>query len=117
MVSAIFLPLLDYGDLLYMNVPGGHYLKQLDSVFHSALRFITGCNYQTHHCTLYEKAALPSLHTRRSLNCFIYKSICCLTLSSLSLSFSNLKVCYKIRSNDPLCFKVPRVQTESGKGF
>ncbi len=119
MVSATFLPLLDYGDLLYMNAPG-YYLKKLDSVFHGALHFITGCSYQTHHCTLYEKAELSSLYTRRSFNwyCFIHKSICGLTPSYLSLSFSKSKVCYNLRSNDQLYFKVPRVRTELGKkGF
>lgn len=119
LVSATFLPLLDYGDILYMNAPT-HYLKKLDIVFHSALRFITGCSYQTHHCILYEKAELPSLHTRRGFNwyCFIYKSICSLNPHYLSLNFSNSNGRYKLRSNDLMHLKVPRVRTPIGKkGF
>lgn len=83
LASATFLPLLDYGDLLYLNA------------YHSALRFITGFSYQAHPCTLYDKAELPSLYTRRSFNwyCFIYKSICGLIPSYLSLCVSKTNVC------------------------
>ncbi len=119
MVSATFLPLLGYGDLLYMNAPG-YYLKKLDSGFHSALRFITSCSYQTHHCILYEKTESSSLYTQGSFNwyCFIYKSICDLTPSYLSLRFSKSKACYNLRSKYQLYFKVPRLRTDLWKkGF
>ena len=64
LITATFLPLLDYGDLLFMNAPD-QYLKKLDTVYHCALRFITGCSYQVHHCFLYAAANCPSLPVRR----------------------------------------------------
>lgn len=74
-MSATFLPLLDNGDLIYMNA--SVHSKKHDIVFHSALGFITGCSYQTHHFMLYNKVELPSLYMRRSFNWyrFIYNSI------------------------------------------
>ena len=40
LVSVTFLPVLDYGDLIYMNTPA-HCLERLDAAYHSALRFVT----------------------------------------------------------------------------
>ncbi len=79
-------------------------------LIHSALHFIIGCNFQTHHCTLYEKSELASLSMQRSFNwyCFIYKSICGLTPSYLSLSLSNTNVQYNnLRSDDLLYVFTP----------
>lgn len=36
-------------------------LRVLDSVYHSALRFIIGNNYITHYCTVYDKSGWPYL--------------------------------------------------------
>ena len=46
-------------------------------VFHSALRFITGDAYDTHHCVLYGKAGWSSLKERREAHwqIFIYKAL------------------------------------------
>ena len=52
LISATFLPVLDCGDLLYMNA-SDWCLKSLDTVYHCASRCITGCGYRVHHCTLY----------------------------------------------------------------
>ncbi len=76
LILTTFVPLLDYGDLLVMNAPDT-YLKKPDTVYHCALRFITGCGNLVHHCTLYATANCPSLSARR-LSCwmvFIYKSL------------------------------------------
>lgn len=51
LVAATFLPALDYGDLLYRNAPD-KCLSLLDTVYHNALRFVTGCKASVHHCTL-----------------------------------------------------------------
>ncbi len=115
LVSATFLPLLDYGDLLYMNAPG-YYLKNLTLFFIAPYALLLVVVIK-HIIVLYTRRL--SYH-RCILDwyCFIYKSICGLTPSYLSLSFSKSKVCYNLRSNDPLYFKVPRVRTELGKkGF
>ena len=64
LIMITFLPLLDY-DLLYMHAPD-QYLTKLDTVYNSALRFVTRCGNQVHRCTLYATANCPSLATRRS---------------------------------------------------
>ena len=51
LISTTFLPLLDYGDLLYMNTPD-QYLRKLDTVYHSALRFVTRCGNRVLHCSI-----------------------------------------------------------------
>uniref|UniRef100_A0A3B3ZLW3 Uncharacterized protein n=1 Tax=Periophthalmus magnuspinnatus TaxID=409849 RepID=A0A3B3ZLW3_9GOBI len=50
-------------------------LKPSDTLFHSVLRFITGDEYKTHHCSLYEKVGWPQLSVRREQHCikFIYE--------------------------------------------
>lgn len=63
LISTTFLPLLDYGDLLFMNAPG-QYIKK-ESVYHFALRFITGRGNRVHHCSLYAAAKWLSLCIRR----------------------------------------------------
>uniref|UniRef100_A0A669C6E9 ribonuclease H n=1 Tax=Oreochromis niloticus TaxID=8128 RepID=A0A669C6E9_ORENI len=76
LIHATFLPLLDYGDLLFMNAPA-HYLKRLDTVYRCALRFITGYGNRVQHCSFYAAAKCPSLHIRRLSHwlIFIYKSL------------------------------------------
>ena len=75
-IEAVFLSVLDYGDVIYRHAAAST-LKQLDSVYHSALRFITGDSYDTHHCMLYSKVGWPSLSTRRNHRwyLFIHKAI------------------------------------------
>ena len=50
-----YLPVLDYGDLLYMNAPA-YCLNKLDPANHNALRFVTNCK-ALNHCTLYARGA------------------------------------------------------------
>ena len=53
-VEAMLLTTLDYGNMIYRNASATT-LKSLDSVYHSALKFITGDPYNIHYCVLYEK--------------------------------------------------------------
>lgn len=74
--EASSLSVLDYGDILHMHASAAT-LKPLDAVYHSALRFITGDNYNTHLCELYAKVGWPSLsvsHDRYWIS-FIYKKL------------------------------------------
>ena len=86
LISTTFLPLLDYGDLLFMNA-SEQYLKKLDTVYHCALRFITGCGNLMHHCTLYTTAQCSSLYARRQTHWlfFLYKSLLKLVPAYLSV--------------------------------
>lgn len=76
LVAATFLPVLDYGDILYMNA-SAQCLRMVDSVYHASLRFITNRKFQTHHCELYSQVGWPALVSRRNshLYSFIYKAI------------------------------------------
>ncbi len=47
-------------------------LRKLDSVFHAALRFITGAESRMHHCILYESLDWLSLHQRRKLHMYLF---------------------------------------------
>ena len=62
--------------MIYRNASNS-VLKMLDPVYHSAIRFITGDAYQTHHCNLYDKVGWPSLSNRRDIHwyLFIFKSL------------------------------------------
>ena len=76
LVEATSLPVLEYGDLLYINA-SAHCLHMLDIVYHGATRFITNSRALSHHCTLYSKVNCPSLFLRRLSHwyVFIYKAI------------------------------------------
>ncbi|CDQ99601.1 unnamed protein product [Oncorhynchus mykiss] len=64
LVSATCMPLLDYGDILYMNA-STQCLRSIDTLYHGTLRFILNCKTLTHHCTLYTRVGWPSLVVRR----------------------------------------------------
>lgn len=53
-VQSTLLSVLDFGDIIHMHVSPST-LKPLDSVYHGALRLITGDAFLIHRCTLYEK--------------------------------------------------------------
>ena len=115
-VEAVFLSVLDYGDVVYRHAAAST-LKPLDSVYHSAIRFITGDSYDTHHCILYDRVGWSSLAERRKLHwhLFLYKAIigdCPNYITSL-LEWTSGP--YRTRSNDRLTLKVPRIFTEFGE--
>ena len=91
LVAATFLPLLDYGDLMYLRAPA-QALKLIDTVYHASLRFITNCNALTPHCELYARVGWPCLQAHRHTHwcTFIYKAILRLLPTYLS-SFISLK--------------------------
>ena len=108
-----FLPVLDYGDLIYMNAPA-HYLIKLDAAYHSALRFVTNCKALTHHCTLYARAGLPSLTVRRLSHwyMFIYKAMLDKLPSYIcSLITRRIESSYCLRSHYVVLLNVPSDRT------
>ena len=114
-VEAVFLSVLDYGDVIYRHAAPST-LKQLDSVYHSALRFITGDSFDTHHCILYDKVGWPSLSLRRSLHwyMFVHKAI----TGKLPPYISSMLVWndgdQQTRSSDWLTLNVPFARTDLG---
>lgn len=116
LVAATFLPVLDYGDLLYMHATA-QALRSLDSVFHASLRFITNCSARTHHCELYSRVGWPALATRRLTHWyrFIYKGLIGLLPSYLSVYLHRTEGHYHLRSQEVYTLTVPSVRTETGK--
>lgn len=55
--EAIFMSVLDHSDVIYRHASSSA-LKLLDSVYNSALRFITGDVFGTHHCILCDRRVL-----------------------------------------------------------
>ncbi len=89
-LDALFLSVLNYRDIIYRNASVTT-LKPLDTVFHSALRFITGDSYSTHHCILYNKVGWPSLSLRRDDQFFFI--ICKALIGRLPPNLNSLLVC------------------------
>ena len=92
-------------------------LKPLNTIYHSALRFITGVGFWTHHCTLYHTVGwfLLDLWRKQHYILFIYKALLaklpqCVS-SLLSMNFSNDTTI----SQDFITLKTPRCKTEWGK--
>uniref|UniRef100_A0A8C2Q2T0 ribonuclease H n=1 Tax=Cyprinus carpio TaxID=7962 RepID=A0A8C2Q2T0_CYPCA len=116
LVAATFLSVVDYGDILYMHAAKS-VLRSLDSVYHSALRFVTKAEYFTHHCSLYSLSGWPPLSIRRQHHwlIFIYKAVLGL-LPSYILVFSFVENNrYNLRSNNSILFTTPAVKSEFGK--
>lgn len=117
---ATFMPVLDYGDVLYMHA-SSQCLHAIDTVYHSALRFITNCKALTHHCTLYVRVGWPALATRRLVHWYvlIYKAILGLLPPYLCIYILQKSVgSYCLRSQNLFLLSVPNARTELGKkGF
>uniref|UniRef100_A0A8C6V4C6 Reverse transcriptase domain-containing protein n=1 Tax=Neogobius melanostomus TaxID=47308 RepID=A0A8C6V4C6_9GOBI len=118
-VQATFLSVLDYGDTVYMHTSLS-VLKPLDAVYHSAIRFITGDKYRTHHCLLYDKVGWSSLTNRREQHCilFIYKGLVGRLPDYLACELNYSSSSYNTRSHDCLVLKNGLVKSDTGKrGF
>lgn len=113
LVKSTFLPLLDYGDL---HAPV-QYLKRLDSMYNSALRFVTKSGLQVHHCTLYATAKCPSLASRRLTRwlTFVHKSLIGLAPSYLSELLIIKQSHYALRSQDSLQLVEPKTRIDLGE--
>jgi hypothetical protein len=66
-IQSTYLSVLDYGDIIYQSEAATNF-KPLGAIYHSALRFVTGESFDTHHCILYQKFGWTSLTTLRSLH-------------------------------------------------
>ena len=116
LVQSLILPVFDYGDIVYMHA-SSTVLKSLDTVYHSALRFITGDRFLTHHCVLYGRVGWPSLAARREEHCllFIYKALIGKLPLYLSSLLNHVDSNYCTRSQSHIRLSIPRVRTEQGK--
>lgn len=108
LISATFLPVLDYGDVIYMHT-ASTLLHTLDTVYHGALRFITNAKSCTHHCHHYEATGFSSLGLRRWFHwhIFIYKAINGNLPSYLNSLLTWDHSVYNLRSINILALKIP----------
>ena len=115
-VEAVFMSVLDYGDVIYRNASITTLLP-LDTVYHSALRFITGESYSTHHCTLYDRVGWSSLSERRTKHWhqFIFKAIDGKLPPYITLLLNWRPRTRGTRSNEWLALDIPSVRSELGK--
>jgi hypothetical protein len=76
LVNLTILPILNFGDVIY-KIASNTLLSKLNTVYHSAIRFVTKAPNTTHHCDLYALVGWPSLHSRRQQHWLqvIYKSL------------------------------------------
>ncbi len=74
--GATLLFVLDYAAVIYRHAASSA-LKPLDSVYHSALRFITGASCNTYRCLLHDMTCWPSLEMRWNAHwlLFIFKAL------------------------------------------
>ncbi len=115
--TTTFLPVLDYGDVVYQFAPS-YLLSSLDAVYHGALRFISDCKPSTHHCILYNRVGWPSFLTRRKMPWYliIYKAILGMLPSYLCCLIKQKAVeKYFLRSQNCYTLFVPLVRSELGK--
>ena len=99
-----------------MNVSAS-VLKPLHSVYHSALRFITGDNFPKHHCLLYRFVGWDSLTTIRDQHwlLFVYIAILQRLPRYLSSCINSQPIHFQTCSLDWLVLEVLRVSTDLGK--
>lgn len=76
-MEAVFMSVLDYGDVTKRQAAFA-IIKPLDSVYHSALHFITADVYGTHHCTPYERVGDSYLLGNTGIGTiFFHKDLIC----------------------------------------
>ena len=85
-------------------------------VYHSALIFITGDDYGTHHNVLYDKVTWSSLEAGRNKHVlFIYQAIVGKPPPYISMAMDWNSESYQTHSNDWHMLKVPYVHSELEK--
>lgn len=76
LASELILPFFDYADVVYMNASKTNLLP-LNTAYNKLCRFVLGCPFTTHHCSMYSSLNWSSLETRRHSHWFqlIFKGI------------------------------------------
>ena len=115
-IEAVFLSALDYGDIIYGNATSTT-LGPLNTVYHSAIRFITGDAYRTHHCLLYDKVEWLSLENRRKLHLymFIFKALIGKLPPYISAMFHLKSHAYSTRSSRWITYETHRMNSDLGR--
>lgn len=115
-IHSTFLPILDYGDIIYMHA-SIYLLKRLDCIYHAALRFITNACSRTHHCLLYNRVGWTSLHQRRKSHILVFtvKALLGMLPNYITRLLCLYKKNYSTRSSIGIKLEVPKIHSEHGK--
>lgn len=116
LVLQLILPIMDYGDIVYMTAPNTNLLP-LNTLYNRLCRFILGCPYTTHHCTMYETLNLPSLTVRRQQHWlqFIFKCIYFDYPQYLKRYMNHLTSRHQLRHCSQVFFVVPSARKSVSK--
>uniref|UniRef100_A0A3B5BCC6 Reverse transcriptase domain-containing protein n=1 Tax=Stegastes partitus TaxID=144197 RepID=A0A3B5BCC6_9TELE len=116
LVKMTVLPIFDYGDMLYRSTSKS-LLHKLDTIYHTAIHFVTDAPFTTHHCTLYSLVNWPSLHSRRQTHwyLFIYKTIIGLTPAYLRSLLITRHISRSLRNSNLIHLLIPKACTVFGR--
>jgi len=116
LASQLILPIFDYCDVVYHNSVKSD-LSRLKTAYNRLCRFVLGCPFLTHHCTMYSALNWPSLNTRRQIHWLqlIFKIIHFNYPSYLKRYFVLNTSNYNLRHSVQLYFFVPRAKKTVGK--
>lgn len=112
-MQATFLPVLDFGDTLYTHAAVS-ILKPVDAIYHSAMHFIAGAGFQTHHCVLYSTVGWPFLGQRRKQHSllYIYEALIGKIPLYLNILLSIKNMTHETRSHDWITPTMPWYRIE-----
>ena len=115
-IEAVFLSVMDYGDTIYGNAAPTT-LEPLKTAYHSAIRFITGDAFRTHHCLLYDKVGWLSLENRRKLHLYmlIFKALIGKLPPYINSMLSLKSNPYASRSSSWITLDTPFMKSDLGK--
>jgi len=111
LVAQLIFPFFDYCDIVYQTALKSD-LVLLNLAYNRICRFVLGCSFSTHHCTMYDALQWSPLNVRRQMHWlqFIFKCIYfdypCYLQQYFVLFSSN----YQIRHSVQTYFFVPRVK-------
>ena len=67
LATQLILPYFDYADVVYQNASKTNLLP-LNTAYNNFCKFVLGCSFNTHHCTMYNSLKWPSLNVRRHIH-------------------------------------------------
>lgn len=116
LVVQLIFPFFDYCDVVYQTALKSD-LVSLNSAYNRICRFVLGCSFFTHHCTMYDALQWPSLNVRRQIHWlqFIFKCIYFDYPSYLQQYFVLFSSNHQVRHSVQTYFLVPRVKKTIGK--
>lgn len=116
LATQLILPIIDYCDVIYQSAHKSD-LALLNIAYNRLCRFVLGCPFLTHHCTMYTRLNWPTLNMRRHMHWLqlIYKCIYFNYPSYLQQYLIPYTTSYHIRHSSQPFFSVPNVIKSFGR--